>query len=99
MVDVFNEVGVGECMWCEGLVYYGIDLLFGGKCYCIDLMVMLGGCLIIVYGQYEVVKDLIVVCMEQGVLLLFDVSDVLVYDIELVMFLVQFVYDGVLQIL
>jgi len=65
-VDVLNEAGVGERMRREGLVHHGIDLLFGGKRHRIDLTAMSGGRSITVYGQHEVVKDLIAARVEQG---------------------------------
>ena len=79
---VLNEAGVGERMRREGLVHHGIDLLFGGKRHRVDLTTMSGGRSITVYGQHEVVKDLIAARVEQGAPLLFDVSDVSVHDIE-----------------
>jgi len=98
-VDVLNEAGVGERMRREGLVHHGIDLLFGGKRHRIDLTAMSGGRSITVYGQHEVVKDLIAARVEQGAPLLFDVSEVSVHDIESATPSVQFVHDGVPQTL
>ncbi|CAJ0710400.1 MULTISPECIES: 4-hydroxybenzoate 3-monooxygenase [Ralstonia] len=98
-VDVLNEAGVGERMRREGLVHHGIDLLFGGKRHRIDLTAMSGGRSITVYGQHEVVKDLIAARVEQGAPLLFDVSEVSVHDIESATPSVQFVHEGVPQTL
>ena len=98
-VDVLNEAGVGERMRREGLVHHGIDLLFGGKRHRVDLTTMSGGRSITVYGQHEVVKDLIAARVEQGAPLLFDVSDVSVHDIESATPSVQFVHDGMPQTL
>ncbi|RFP40257.1 4-hydroxybenzoate 3-monooxygenase, partial [Klebsiella oxytoca] len=98
-VDVLNAAGVGERMRREGLVHHGIDLLFGGKRHRIDLTAMSGGRSITVYGQHEVVKDLIAARVEQGAPLLFDVSEVSVHDIESATPSVQFVHEGVPQTL
>ncbi|GCB03475.1 4-hydroxybenzoate 3-monooxygenase [Ralstonia sp. SET104] len=98
-VDVLNEAGVGERMRREGLVHHGIELLFGGKRHRIDLTAMSGGRSITVYGQHEVVKDLIAARVEQGAPLLFNVSDVSVHDIESATPSVRFVHDGVPQTL
>ncbi|CAJ0776427.1 4-hydroxybenzoate 3-monooxygenase (NAD(P)H) [Ralstonia condita] len=98
-VDLLNEAGVGERMRREGLVHHGIDLLFGGTRHRIDLTAMSGGRSITVYGQHEVVKDLIAARIEQGAPLLFDVSDVSVHDIESATPSVRFTHDGVPQTL
>ncbi|WP_218488273.1 FAD-dependent monooxygenase, partial [Salmonella enterica] len=73
--------------------------LFGGKRHRIDLTAMSGGRSITVYGQHEVVKDLIAARVEQGAPLLFDVSEVSVHDIESATPSVQFVHEGVPQTL
>lgn len=80
-------------------MHHGIDLLFGGKRHRIDLTAMSGGRSITVYGQHEVVKDLIAARVEQGAPLLFDVSEVSVHDIESATPSVQFVHEGVPQTL
>lgn len=46
-------------MRCEGLVHHGIELRFNGQRHRIDLHELSGGRSITVYGQQEVVKDLI----------------------------------------
>lgn len=92
---MLNEVGFGDWMCCEGFEYYGIELLFDGQCYCIDLFELIGGCVIIVYSQYEVVCDLIVVGVEYGYQMYFEVGDVVLYDVESEWLFVMFKYvDG-----
>src|ERR1051325_7991624 len=58
-VDLLDELGVGERMHREGLVHEGIELRFGGRGHRIDMTALTGGRSITVYGQQEVVKDLI----------------------------------------
>jgi p-hydroxybenzoate 3-monooxygenase len=58
-VDLLDESGVGERMRREGLLHHGIELRFGGRGHRIDLPSLTGGRSIMVYGQQEVVKDLI----------------------------------------
>ena len=58
-VDLLDELGVGERMHREGLVHEGIELRFGGRGHRIDMAALTGGRAITVYGQQEVVKDLI----------------------------------------
>lgn len=57
--DLLDELGVGERMHREGLVHEGIELRFGGHGHRIDMAALTGGRAITVYGQQEVVKDLI----------------------------------------
>lgn len=98
-VDTLNEAGVGERMRREGLVHHGIDLLFGGRRHRLDLTAMSGGRSITVYGQHEVVKDLIAARIGQGAPLLFEVSEVSLHDIESASPSVRFVHEGVVQTL
>jgi p-hydroxybenzoate 3-monooxygenase len=74
-VDLLNEAGVGERMRKEGLPHHGVELLFDGERHRIDLAELTGGRHIVVYGQHEVVKDLIAARIQSGEPLLFDVAD------------------------
>jgi p-hydroxybenzoate 3-monooxygenase len=58
-VDLLVEAGVGERLRREGLVHHGIELRFGGRGHRLDLTGLSGGRSITVYGQQEVVKDLV----------------------------------------
>jgi p-hydroxybenzoate 3-monooxygenase len=58
-VDLLCDTGVGERMQREGLVHHGIELRFEGQGHRIPLTELTGGRSITVYGQQEVVKDLI----------------------------------------
>ena len=58
-VDLLDASGVGERMRREGLVHHGIELQFDGERHRIPLSDLAGGRTIVVYGQTEVVKDLI----------------------------------------
>jgi p-hydroxybenzoate 3-monooxygenase len=81
-VDLLNEAGVGARMRREGLVHHGIELRFDGRGHRIDITELTGGRSITVYGQQEVVKDLIQARLDAGGLILFDVADVGVRDLE-----------------
>ena len=58
-VDLLTEAGVADRLHREGMVHEGIELRFGGHGHRIDLSELTGGRTITVYGQQEVVKDLI----------------------------------------
>ena len=81
-VDLLAASGVGERMSREGLVHHGIELQFEGERHRIPLSDLAGGRSIVVYGQTEVVKDLIAARLASGAPLLFGVEDVGVHDLE-----------------
>jgi p-hydroxybenzoate 3-monooxygenase len=81
-VDLLNESGVGERMRREGLVHHGIELRFGGEGHRIDMTALTGGRSITVYGQQEVVKDLIRARTDAGGEILFEVDDVSVASLD-----------------
>lgn len=81
-VDVLNEAGAGERMVREGLFHDGIELLFDGTRHRIDLPGLTGGRRITVYGQHEVVKDLIGLRLACGAPVFFEVSDVEILALE-----------------
>jgi p-hydroxybenzoate 3-monooxygenase len=74
-VDLLNATGLGERMTREGLVHRGIYLRFGGRSHHIDFAELTGKT-IMVYGQHEVVKDVIAARLAAGGTILFDSSDV-----------------------
>ena len=73
-VDMLNESGVGQRMNEQGLVHGGIDLRFGGRSRRVDFEDLTGK-RVMVYGQHEVVKDLIARRTADGGKLAFDVSE------------------------
>jgi p-hydroxybenzoate 3-monooxygenase len=75
-VDLLIEMGVGERLEREGLVHHGVELRFGGERHRIPFDELTGGRGITIYGQQEVVKDLIAARLEAGAPLLFEVEDV-----------------------
>ena len=81
-VDILNAAGVGDRMRREGLVHDGFEMRFHGQSHRIDLARLTGGKCITVYGQHEVVKDLIAARVATGRPLLFDVADVRVTGID-----------------
>ena len=81
-VDLLNESGVGERMRREGLVHHGIQLRFDGSGHRIDFPGLTGGRSITVYGQQEVVKDLIAARLAAGGEIVFGASAVAVHGID-----------------
>jgi len=93
-VDMLNESGVGARLQREGLVHHGIELRFGGRGHRIDMTELTAGRAITVYGQQEVVKDLIRARIDAGAEIVFEASDVGVADIDSNAPKVTFVQDG-----
>ena len=74
-VDLLNQVGCVERMQRQGMLHHGIELGFNERRYRID-MTELTGKSVMVYGQHEVVKDLIAKADEINLPILFNVQDV-----------------------
>ena len=68
-------------MRSDGIVHHGINLQFDGERHYVPLTELSGGS-IVIYGQTEVVKDLIAARLDSGLPLHFEVEDVSVHEIE-----------------
>lgn len=79
--DMLAETGVGERLQREGLVHNGINLSFGGALHHIDFKALVGK-IVTIYGQQEVVKDLIAQRLADGGQILFEAEGVQVHDFE-----------------
>lgn len=81
-VDLMHDMGVGGRLDREGMRHGGVYLAFGGERHRIDMAGLTGGRAITIYGQSEVVKDLIAAREATGRPLAFDATEVNVHDIE-----------------
>ena len=81
-VDLLREAGVAERLDREGIVHHGIELRFDGEGHRIAMSDLTGGRAIWIYGQQEVVKDLIAAREATGAPLHFEVADVAVRDLD-----------------
>jgi p-hydroxybenzoate 3-monooxygenase len=82
VADLLVESGAGERLRREGIVHHGIELQFDRERHRIALSDLTGGRAIVIYGQTEIVKDLVHLRLDAGLPLLFEVSDVSVHDLE-----------------
>jgi p-hydroxybenzoate 3-monooxygenase len=80
-VDLLHALGVGERLAREGMEHTGVNLRRQGRTYHVP-MAELTGRHITIYGQQEIVKDLIAARLERGGPLLFEVADVAVHDLR-----------------
>lgn len=70
-IDTLNNLGLGERMMREGLVDEGLDMRFEGRTIHLDLPGLTGRS-VKIYGQQEVVKDLIAARVDAGDPLVFE---------------------------
>ena len=65
----------------EGLMHDGIELRFGGRGHRIDIKALTGRN-VMIYGQHEIVKDLIAVRQAEGGQILFEAGNVRIHDLK-----------------
>ncbi len=92
--EILRETGVGARMDREGLVHHGIELKFGGRGHRIDFADLTGKG-VMVYGQHEVVKDLIAARLGTGDVIRFAVEETSVHDLETRRPAIRYRLDGV----
>jgi p-hydroxybenzoate 3-monooxygenase len=96
-VDTLVATGLGERLLREGLVHHGIELRFGGAAHRIAFERLVPGRAITVYGQQEVVKDLIAARLAAGGTIAFEVSGVRPQDIDTSHPAISFTHEGQAQ--
>jgi len=95
-VDLLNQTGLGDRMRREGLLHHGIELGFAGKRLRIDMKELTGEA-VTVYGQHEVVKDLIQARLAFGGEIVFETGDVSIHGFDGDAPLVRYEKDGVVH--
>ena len=93
-VDLLSAIGAGERLHREGIVHHGVELQFDGERHRIALSDLTGGAAIVIYGQTEVVKDLIAIRLGQGDPLLFEVDGVALHDLTTETPRITYRHDG-----
>src|SRR4029078_2046663 len=71
-VALMDDLGAGERLHREGMPDPRLDIRYSGGTIHIDLPVLTRGKIVTVYGQQEVVKDLIAVALSRGIPILFE---------------------------
>src|SRR5947209_19201605 len=77
--DLLVETGAGERMLREGMFHNGVYFAFAGSLHYIDFRQLVGKG-VTIYGQQEVLKDLIARRLADSGQILFEVADVSVHD-------------------
>jgi p-hydroxybenzoate 3-monooxygenase len=81
-VDLLVSAGVGDRLLRQGLVHHGVNLQFDGHRHRIAISDLTGGKAITIYGQQEVVKDLIAARLQSGGAIRFGAEDVSIEGVE-----------------
>lgn len=81
-VDMLRQSGVGARLDREGMRHEGIELGLNERRYRIPITELTNGKAVTVYGQHEVVKDLIAQRLSDGGAVRFECSDVSVHALE-----------------
>jgi p-hydroxybenzoate 3-monooxygenase len=93
-VDLLTELGLADRLHREGLVHQGIELRFDGQGHRIPFEELAEGRAITIYGQQEVVKDLIAARLDADGPLLFEVDDVTLQGIDSDQPSIRFTHQG-----
>ncbi|WP_422344922.1 4-hydroxybenzoate 3-monooxygenase [Parasphingorhabdus sp.] len=80
-VDLLERLGLDARMRDEGLPHNGFNLADGERLIRINIKELTGQ-EVMVYGQTEVTRDLMEACEARGLEVIYDVSDVVLHDIE-----------------
>jgi p-hydroxybenzoate 3-monooxygenase len=90
-VELLTDIGLGDRLQRERMVHHGLELLFDGEGHRIPLT-DLAGREISIYGQHELVKDLVAARLATGRPLIFEASDVRLSDVDAPV--LEFVVEG-----
>ncbi len=80
-VDILDGAGAAARLHREGMIHEGLALRFDGESHRIPLTDLTGR-RVTIYGQQEVVKDLVALRLGYGAPLVFEAADVAVHDID-----------------
>ena len=93
-VDLLKELGAGERLDAEGLEHHGVILSFNGKRIRVPFDELTGGRRITIYGQQEVVKDLIATVLSSGIDIHFEAEATAIEGIESAQPSIHFTQNG-----
>ena len=91
--DLLIEVGIGARLQREGMPHWGINIGINGDLHRIDFKALVNK-RVTIYGQQEVVKDLVERRLADGGPLLFEVGDVSIHDMTGNQPKIRFIHEG-----
>jgi len=91
--NLLTDVGVGARMQREGVQHWGINIGINGALHRIDFKALVDK-RVIIYGQQEVVKDLVGRWLSDGGPLLFEVDSVTIHDLRTQRPKIRFTHQG-----
>jgi p-hydroxybenzoate 3-monooxygenase len=94
--DLLHELGAGERMKREGVLHWGSNIGINGDLHRIDFKALVNK-RVTIYGQQEVVKDMVVQRLADGGPLLFEVDGVSIHDVTTKQPKIRFTHDGKAQ--
>jgi p-hydroxybenzoate 3-monooxygenase len=96
--DLLTDIGVGERMAREGVLHWGNYIGINGELHRLDFKKLVGK-RVTIYGQQEVVKDLVAQRRADGGPLLFEVDNVSVHDLTSNKPQIRFTHAGKAQVI
>src|SRR5690242_4113645 len=94
--ELLKDVGVGKRMQAEGVQHWGINIGINGDLHRIDFKKLVNK-QVTIYGQQEVVKDLVAQRLADGGELLFEVDGVSVHELSSQRPKIRFTHQGKAQ--
>ncbi len=95
-VDLMARLGLDARLKAEGLIHEGFNLTDGERLIRIDIADLTGKH-VVVYGQTELTRDLMVAAGERGLDIIYEAADVALHDVESDAPFVTFQKDGEAQ--
>jgi p-hydroxybenzoate 3-monooxygenase len=77
-----DQLKIADRLQKEGLKHHGVKLSFEGCRIRVPFDELTGGRCITIYGQQEVIKDLVKACLEKGIQIHFDAKTTAIHDID-----------------
>jgi len=93
-VDLMDDLGAGARLHREGMPDPRLDIRYCGGAIHIDLPVLTPGRIVTVYGQQEVVKDLIAARLDRGGTILFEAEATAIEGLENSRPTIRFTHEG-----
>ena len=81
-VDLIDELHIAHRLHKEGLKHHGVNLSFEGCRIRVPFDELTGGRCITIYGQQEVIKDLVNASLEKGIQIYFDAQAATIQNIN-----------------